>query len=117
MITSSFHVLSHSVVFNLVATAWTVARQASPSLGFPRQACWSGLPFPSPGDLPHPGIKPRSPALQAGSLPSEPQGSQVFVGRVCLSAGELLPILCCFFPVRRRFLLVCTSLPLDAHFF
>ena len=40
---------------------------------FPREAYWSGLPFPSPGDLPDPGIKPRSPALQADSLPYEPE--------------------------------------------
>ena len=55
-------------------TPWTVARQAPLSMGFPRQECWSGLPFPFPGDLPNPGIKPRSPALQADSLPAEPQG-------------------------------------------
>ena len=41
-------------------------------MGFPRQEYWSGLPFPSPGDLPNPGIAPSSPALQADSLPSEP---------------------------------------------
>ena len=41
-------------------------------MGFSRQECWSGLPFPSPGDLPDPGIEPRSPALQADALPSEP---------------------------------------------
>ena len=40
-------------------------------MGFSRQECWSGLPFPSPGDLPDPGIEPRSPSLQADSLPSE----------------------------------------------
>ena len=51
---------------------WIVACQASLSMGFPRQEYWSGLSFPSLGDLPHPGIKPRSPALQADSLPSEP---------------------------------------------
>ena len=50
------------------------AYQAPPSMGFSRQECWSGLPFPSPGDLPNPGIKPRSPALQADALPSEPRG-------------------------------------------
>ena len=50
------------------ATPWTVAHQASPSMGFSRQEYWSGLPFPSPGDLPNPGIKPRSPALQADAL-------------------------------------------------
>ena len=43
-------------------------------MGFSRQECWSGLPFPSPGDLPNPGIEPRSPALQADTLPSEPPG-------------------------------------------
>ena len=41
-------------------------------MGFSRQEYWSGLPFPSPGDLPDPGIEPRPPALQADSLPSEP---------------------------------------------
>ena len=51
-------------------TPWTVPL----SMGFPRQQYWSGLPFPSLGDLPDPGIKPRSPALQADSLPAEPQG-------------------------------------------
>ena len=56
----------------LLVTPWTVAHQASPSMGFPRQEYWSGLPFPSPGDHPHPGIEPRSPALQADALPSEP---------------------------------------------
>ena len=45
------------------ATPWTVAYQIPPSLRFSRQECWSGLPFPSPGDLPNPGIEPRSPAL------------------------------------------------------
>ena len=58
----------------LFATTWTVAYQAPPFMGFSRQECWSGLPFPSAGDLPDPGIKPRSPALQADALPSEPPG-------------------------------------------
>ena len=53
---------------------WTVAYQASPSMGFSRQEYWSGLPFPSPGDLPNPGIEPVSPTLQADALPSEPPG-------------------------------------------
>ena len=52
----------------------TVAYQAPPSMGFPRQKYWSGLPFPSPGDLPNPGIEPGSPTLQADTLPSEPLG-------------------------------------------
>ena len=51
------------------ATLWTVARQAPLPMGFPRQEFWSGLPLPSPEDLPHPGIKPASPPWQAGSLP------------------------------------------------
>ena len=52
---------------------WTVARQAPLFMGFSRQEYWSGLPFPSPGDLPDPGIEPRSPTLQADALTSEPQ--------------------------------------------
>ena len=56
------------------ATLWTVAHQAPPSMGFSRQESWSGFPFPSPGDLPNPGIEPRSSALQADPLTSEPPG-------------------------------------------
>ena len=51
-----------------------VAYQAPPSVEFSRQECWSGFPFPSPGDLPNPGIKPGCPALLADTLPSEPPG-------------------------------------------
>ena len=58
----------------LFATPWTAAHQAPLSMGFSRQGCWSGSPFPSPGDFPDPGIQPESPALQADSLPSEPSG-------------------------------------------
>ena len=58
----------------LFATPWTVAYQAPSSIGFSRQEYWSGLPFPSPGDLPDPGIEPGSPALRADALPSEPPG-------------------------------------------
>ena len=53
---------------------WAVAHQAPQSVGFSRQEYWSGLPFPSPGDLPVPGIEARSPALQADSSPSEIPG-------------------------------------------
>ena len=53
-------------------TPWTVAYQAPPSMDFSRQEYWSGLPFPSPGDLPNPEIKSGSLALQADALPSEP---------------------------------------------
>ena len=55
-----------------LAIPWTVALQAPLSMEFSRQEYWSGLAFPSPGDLPDPGIEPRSPALQVGSLLSEP---------------------------------------------
>ena len=58
----------------LFATPWTVAYQAPQSTEFSRQEYWSGLPFPSPGDLPIPGIEPGSPTLQADALPSEPPG-------------------------------------------
>ena len=58
----------------LSVTPWTVAHQASPSMGFSRQEYWSGLPFPSPGDLSDPGIKPGSPSLEADALLSEPPG-------------------------------------------
>ena len=58
----------------LFATPRTVACQAPPSMGFSKQEYWSGLPLPSPGDLPDPGIEPESPALQAEALPREPSG-------------------------------------------
>ena len=54
-----------------LAIPWTVACQAPLSMGFSRQEHWSELPFPSPGDLPDPGIEPGSPALQADDLPAE----------------------------------------------
>ena len=54
-----------------LATPWTVAHQAPLSMGFSRQEYWSGLPFPSPGDLPNSGVEPRSSALQVDSLPTE----------------------------------------------
>jgi len=79
----------------LFSTPWTVAHQALPSMGFSRQEYWSGLPFPSPGDLPDPGIKPRSPALQADTLTSEPfslTGHDKILSRV--PCGSLLFI--CF---------------------
>ena len=63
--------LSRVLLFEI---PWTVVYQASLSMGFSRQEYWSGLPLPSPGDLPDPGIKPKSPALQADTLPSEPPG-------------------------------------------
>ena len=56
---------------------WTVARQAPLSMGFPRQEYWSGLPFPSSGDLPEPGIEPVSPALADGFFITEPPGKPI----------------------------------------
>ena len=66
----------------LFATPWTVAHQAPPFMGFSRQEYWSGLPFPSPGDLPDPGIESRSPALQADTLTSEPPGKHLNIALI-----------------------------------
>ena len=61
-----------------LCTPWTEAHQAPLSMGFSRQEYWSGLSCPPPGDMPNPGVKPRSPALQADSLPSEPLGKPYY---------------------------------------
>ena len=66
--------LSHVQLF---ATPWMIAHQAPLSMEFSRQEYRSRLPFPSPGDLPNPGNEPRSPALQADALPSEPPGKPI----------------------------------------
>ena len=63
--------LSHVQLF---ASPWTVDHQAPPSMEFYRQEYWSGLPFPSPGDLSNPGIEPGFPSFWADALPSEPPG-------------------------------------------
>ena len=68
--------------FRLFATPWTLAHQAPPSMGFSRQEYWSGLPFPSPGDLPNPGIKPRSPTLRSDVLTSEPPGKPLKIVKI-----------------------------------
>ena len=83
--------LSHVRLF---ATPWAVAYQASLSMGPSRKEYWSVLPFPSPGDLPNPGIKPGSPALQADALTSEPVPScicetKVFWIRISLAVQWL----------------------------
>ena len=75
----------------LFETPWTVAYQDPPSMGFFRQEYWSGLPFPSPGDIPDPRIKPRSPALEADALPSEPPGQSNCLRREHRSWCILLP--------------------------
>ena len=81
--------LSHIQLF---ATPWAIAYQTPPSMAFSRQEYWSGLPFPSPRDLPDPGIEPRSPALQADSLPSLPPGKpkNIGVGSLSLLQGNFL---------------------------
>ena len=86
----------------LFATPWTVAYQAPLSVGFFRQGYWSGLSFPSPGDLPNPGFELGSPALQADALPSEPPGKPGFLHMVVYIwqyyfphlSRPLLPSLC-----------------------
>ena len=65
-----------NVVVFVAATPWTVPRRTLLSAEFSRQEYWSGLPFPSPGDLPDPGIKPGSSSSQADSSSSEPPGKQ-----------------------------------------
>ena len=66
----------------LFETPWTVACQAPPSMEFSRKEYWSGLLFPSPGYLPNPGIKPRSPAFQEDSLPSEPPRKYILIKEI-----------------------------------
>ena len=75
----------------LSATAWTVAHQVPLSTGFSRQEYWSGLPFPSPWDLPDPGIKTGSPALQRDSLQSGPPGKPQLISRQSAKFWDL----CC----------------------
>ena len=81
--------LSHVQLF---VTPWIVAHQAPLFMGISRQECWSGLSFPSPGDLPGPGIEPVSPALQVDSLPLCHLGSLIFMYSLyvmhCSSLGD-----------------------------
>ena len=100
----SVKLLSHVWLF---ATPWTVDYQASLSMGFSRQEYWSRLPFPSPGDLPNPGIEPRSLALQADALPLSHQGSPII--DIC---APFFLILWAYF-LLDLFLLLC-FLPRDA---
>ena len=73
----SVHVsVNHLIMSDSLQPPWAVACQAPLSTGFSKQEYWSGLPVPSPGDLPDPGIEPKSPTLQADSLLSEPPGKQ-----------------------------------------
>ena len=78
-------VLSHFSPVSFFVTPLTVAHQAPLSMGFSKQGYWSGLPFPSPGDLPNPGIKPMSPALAGGFFTAEQPGNcnLASVGDLC----------------------------------
>ena len=80
--------VSCSVVSDFV-TLWTVTCQAPLSMGFPRQEYWSGLPFPSPGDLPNPVIKLGSPILQADSLLSEPPSKSIYTPLILFNSPSL----------------------------
>ena len=92
-------VLGHSVMSNS-PTPWIVAHQAPLSMEFPRQEYWSGLPFPSLGDLPNPRIKPTSLALQASSLLTELPGKSVLVATSSFYVtGNIIP----FASVLRRY--------------
>ena len=92
LINVSIVVQSISLV-QLFMTLWTVAHQVPLSMEFPRQEYWSELPFPSPGDLPNPGIEPRSSEFQADSLLCEPSGKpkNTGVGSLSLLQGIFLP--------------------------
>ena len=85
---SAFHCCLATKLCPTLVTTWTVACQDPLSMGFSRQEYWSGLPFPSPGVLPDPGIEPRSPALQADSLPTELWGKpSCYVVLICKTLG------------------------------
>ena len=71
-------VLSHFSHVRLFETLWSIAHEAPLSMGFPRQEFWSGLPFPSPGDLPNPGVEPVSPALAGGFFTTKPPGKPTY---------------------------------------
>ena len=73
------------VLSRAVMTPWTVAHQTPLSMGFSRQEYWRGLPCPTPEDLPGPGIKARSPTLQADCLPIQPLGKSSYLGYIHLS--------------------------------
>ena len=78
----------------LLATPWTIARQAPLSVELSRPEYWSGLPFPFPGDLPDSGIEPRSPALQAAALPSEILYCLVAAAAAAAKLLQSCPTLC-----------------------
>ena len=94
-------------LFKLVSDSlrppWTIAHQAPPLMEFSRQEYWSGLPFPSPGDLLDLGIEPRSPALQADALPSELPRKPTLWATYILVSIMATPIYICTNNVQRPF--------------
>ena len=84
----------------LFATPWTVACQAALSMGFSRQEYWSGLPFPTPGDLPDPGIEPPTPALAGRFFTAKPPGKQAELQLTSFLKTDYF--FCCFFVKRFR---------------
>ena len=102
----------------LFVTPWTVAYQAPPSMGISRQEYWSGLPFPSPGDLPNSGTEPGSPTFQADALTSEPPGkpsSSINVSNVTLSTRLFYKSLQSWAPCSLFFQGHCQQSPLQCH--
>ena len=89
-------------------TSWTVACQDPLSMGFSRQEHWSGWPFLSPGDLPNPGNEPRSPALQADSLPTELRASFPTSKSCFVIWRNMLRPCCC--SVTKSYLTVCNPM-------
>ena len=92
---SVFPVCGGSVMFLRFVTPWNAALQAPLSMGFSRQEYWSGLPFLSPRDLPHPGIKPASRALQEDSLPAKLPGNSVFPAAAAAAAAAAKSLQSC----------------------
>ena len=85
---------SHSVVSDSLRPHRTIAHQAPQSMDFYRQEYWSGLPFPSPGNLPNPGIEPGSPTWQADALLSEPQGKPTIHHKCCVCVCVCVYLFC-----------------------
>ena len=104
---------SHEVMSDSFATPWMVAHQSPLSMGFSKQECWSGLPFPSPGDLPDPGIEPVPPALAGGFFTTEPCGKpklKIKVRKIKRLTRNLSPQLAWqYFWI--KFLIIFTELP------
>ena len=98
----------------LFVTPWTIAHPAPPFIEFSRQEYWSGLPFLSPGNLSDPRIEPRSPALQAVSLPSQPSGKPKRTVIHDLISPTIF-VFCLIFPLFLSFLILCCLFGLHFH--